>query len=156
MPKEKKPTIVEVLTDLIGVVKDMAQKIDKLSEPEAKISKTIERSVTETTSETFERAYSVPSDYRDIIDTTLNKNFGVEVVPLSDRPAFMLSILVPESYSNATKPYLEMYKKDVRPKVIYNHESLNGVKEWAEMVYNNFDLETKSRITADRINNLVV
>lgn len=95
-------------------------------------------------------AFPVPSEWSEAVNTTLNKRFKVEVDYNSDTPTFGFSILVPKEYSNASKNHWEMYKEDRRTRVINNADGVGGVKQWVERVYNNFDNETKAKITSDR------
>lgn len=95
-------------------------------------------------------ATPVPADYLAVVKEVLNDKFRVEIEYSSNTPNFGFSILVPQTYSNAPKPHWDMFKEDRRTRVIENGKGLNGVKEWAERVYNNFDNETKARITSDR------
>lgn len=92
----------------------------------------------------------IPSDFLECVKTSLNNKFGVEIEYSSNTPNFGFSILVPKEYSNAGKPHWEMYGEDRRTRMISNAEGLQGVKQWVERVYNNFDTETKARITIDR------
>lgn len=94
--------------------------------------------------------FPVPKDFLESMHTTLNDRFSVEVDYHSDSPQFDLSILVPEEYSNAGKSHWDMYHEDRRTRVINNADGVGGVKQWVEKVYDNFDNETKARITSDR------
>lgn len=94
--------------------------------------------------------FPVPIEWRELVDSTLNKQFGVEVSPDGDTASFGFSIIVPEKYSNAGKPHWETYHEDRRTRVISHALGLNGVREWTTKVYENFDPETKSRIAFDR------
>lgn len=95
-------------------------------------------------------AIPVPSEWQEAVETILNKKFKVEVDYSSDSPTFGFSILVPQEYSNAPKPHWETYHEDRRTRVINNADGVGGVKQWVERVYNNFDNETKAKITSDR------
>lgn len=97
-----------------------------------------------------ENTIPVPSEWTEAVHTVLNKKFGVEVDYSSDSPTFGLSILVPQEYSNASKPHWDTYHEDRRTRVINNADGVGGVKQWVERVYNNFDNETKAKITSDR------
>lgn len=94
--------------------------------------------------------FPVPQEYRLIVENTLNKRFGVEINYVGDIASFEFSILVPREYSNAAKPHWDTYKEDRRSKVIANALGINGVREWASKVYENFPNETKSQIVFDR------
>lgn len=92
----------------------------------------------------------VPADWNEAVKTILNDKFKVEVDYSADSPTFGFSILVPQEYSNASKPHWETYHEDRRTRVINNADGVGGVKQWVERVYNNFDQETKAKITSDR------
>lgn len=92
----------------------------------------------------------IPADYQTAVNDGLNAKFRVEIEYSSNSPFFGFSVLVPKEYSNAGKPHWDMYGEDRRTRVISNAEGLQGVKQWTERVYNNFDNETKARITSDR------
>jgi hypothetical protein len=97
-----------------------------------------------------EPSIPVPLEYRNIVDTVLNNNFGIQIMPHSDRPSFTFTVVVPDEYSNMSAPYKEMYKIDLRPKVISYADGLNGVRSWCELVYNNLNPEIRSKVTEDR------
>lgn len=94
----------------------------------------------------------VPQEYRELVDTILNKSFGVRMEYRIDAPLFEFSIIVPDKYSNMPLSQREVQKEDSRPKVITMAEGKNGVKEWCEKVYKNFNSEIQSMIVADRLN----
>ena len=94
----------------------------------------------------------VPQEYRELVNMILNKSFGVRMEYRIDAPLFEFSIIVPDKYSNMPLPQREVQKEDSRPKVITMAEGKNGVKEWCEKVYRNFNAEIQSMIVADRIN----
>ena len=94
----------------------------------------------------------VPQEYRELVNMILNKSFGVRMEYRIDAPLFEFSIIVPDKYSNMPLPQREVQKEDSRPKVITMAEGKNGVKEWCEKVYRNFNVEIQSMIVADRIN----
>ena len=94
----------------------------------------------------------IPQEYRDLVDTILNKSFGVRMEHRSDAPLFEFSIIVPDKYSNMPPAQREIQKEDLRLKIITMAEGINGVKEWCERVYKNFNTEIQSMIVADRLN----
>lgn len=96
--------------------------------------------------------YPIPNEYRSLVDSILNKDFGIQVNAMSDTPAFQFIIIVPEKYSSMTPAYKEMYKADLRLKTISYAEGLNGVREWTEKVFNNFNPDMKAMIVANRVN----
>ena len=94
----------------------------------------------------------VPQEYRELVNTILNKSFGVRMEYRTDAPLFEFSIIVPDKYSNMPLPQREVQKEDFRLKVITMAEGKNGVKEWCEKVYKNFNSKIQSMIVADRLN----
>jgi len=105
-----------------------------------------------TTNQTYHQSnkYPVPFEYRQVVDETLNKEFDIEINPRSDLPVFEFTIIVPDKYSNMSPDQKQMLGADRRPKVINYAEGINAVREWAQKVYDNFSMETKSQITNDR------
>ncbi len=94
--------------------------------------------------------YPIPFEYREVINSVLNANFGIQIEPMSDRPAFLFSIVVPELYSNLNDAEKKMYKVDIRSKIISYAEGLNGIRQYAELVANNLGPERRSQIIIDR------
>ena len=94
----------------------------------------------------------VPQEYQELVNTILNKNFRVRMEYRTDAPLFEFAVIVPDKYSNMPLPQREIQKEDFRPKVISMAEGKNGVKEWCERVYKNFNTEIQSMIVADRLN----
>ena len=93
----------------------------------------------------------VPSEFRGIVDTILNKKFAVSVEAAVDTPTFMLTITVPEEYSRLSEDAKQMLGGDRRPKVISNAEGSQGVRAWAERVFSSFSPDLQAKITADRM-----
>ena len=93
----------------------------------------------------------VPLEYRHVVDAGLNKSFGIEIEPLFDRPSFTLVIVTPEKYSNLSEEYKKLYKRDLRPKILNYADGINGVRQWAEQVFNSFNQDIRSMIVADRV-----
>lgn len=155
MPKEKLPvTELDVLQEILKVLKSINQKTEKGEKPLPNSTDTAPLPVIEKPLETIGEPapsnYPIPQEYREIIETTLNKEFGIELVPISDRPAFQLSIIVPDSYSNSTAEYRKMYGGDKRTKTIDFSQGVNGVREWAEKVYNNLSQDARTKIALAR------
>jgi len=94
--------------------------------------------------------YPVPAEYREVVETILNKEFEIRCDPLSDKPAFSFTIVVPEQYSNATKQHREMYGGDLRSKVINYAEGTNGVRDWTQKVLDNLNPEARTKISIAR------
>lgn len=97
-----------------------------------------------------QQEYHVPVDFRTLTDEILNKNFGIEIIPLSDSPAFHFIIVVPEQYSSVSQEYKEVYKRDLRPKVIPYSEGIVGVRAWVEKVWSSFNPTIQALIVNDR------
>jgi len=96
----------------------------------------------------------IPPEWIDVVHSVLNKKFGVKVEYFKDRPEFLFTIVVPDEYSNMPLKEKEVKKVDLRSKVIPIAEGVNGVRQWAEQVYNNFSPEIRAKIKSDAINNI--
>ena len=88
--------------------------------------------------------YPIPAEYKEIVELTFNKSFGVRLEPMSDSPSFLFSIVVPKKYSRVTAG------EDLRPKVITYSDGVSGVRLWADKVFGNFDGDTQALIVQDR------
>uniref|UniRef100_A0A7V3JAM8 Uncharacterized protein n=1 Tax=candidate division CPR3 bacterium TaxID=2268181 RepID=A0A7V3JAM8_UNCC3 len=144
--------ILDVLNDLKNTIGDLTNRIEKLEnkEKETIVEKSSDPLVAQSLATKGEITYAVPMEYGEIVHSVLNKKFGVKVEPMKDRPEFMLTIIVPPEYSNMTEKEKEMYKTDLRSKIISYAEGSNGVKLWAEQIYKNLGPEIQARITEDR------
>lgn len=94
--------------------------------------------------------YPIPPTYREIVYQVLNKNFGIRLEPMENVPSFLFTIVCPPKYSTLSPAELKSIGADIRPKVIPYAEGVNGVKVWAEKVFNSFSNETKALIAQDR------
>lgn len=145
LPKEDKLTpVLENLTALLVKLNERLEGLEaKKLEPifETKATPPVEP-------ERFD--YPIPQEYREAVDTILNKQFGIHVIPMSDSPRFQFNIVVPDKYSPMTPAQKAVMHFDLRPRVIDYAEGLNGVKLWAERVFENFNPETRAQIVADR------
>ena len=94
--------------------------------------------------------FPIPLDYREIVNSVLNWKFSIDMGYHGDSASFDFSILVPQEYSNATPAHWETYKEDRRTRVVDNALGLNGVREWAQRVYNNLPPETQAKVVFDR------
>lgn len=141
-----------LLKELISEIKSLKQ--DKPKEEKNEKETTKEEETVLEAGPTPPIETPVPSEYREVVETVLNKEFGVRVVPLSDKPAFQLEITVPPKYSNATKDHIEMYGGDLRSRVIDYAAGSNGVREWCEAIYKNLGPEKQAQITAARVEDL--
>ncbi len=162
-PKVKEITTDELLREVVVELKQTNKALKELTESkptppaamDPKSENTVEEPlvtpppVVEPTAPPTAK-YPVPSEYREIVDTILNKEFGLEMEPLSDQPAFQVSIIVPKIYSNATDNHFEMYKEDRRSRTIKYSDGSNGVREWADTVLKNLGTEISTKISLAR------
>lgn len=152
--------VLNAISGLTDAVLGLVKKLDKptVAESHGGSSVTPNRTIPSVTiqSSTLNSPISstekfpIPPEYQGLVNTILNKDFGVEISYPSDGVGFNFAILVPKKYSNASEPHWLTYGEDRRNKVIQNAFGINGVREYLELVYNNFGLETKSQIVADR------
>ena len=138
----------ELLETLIGEIRLLKETLTKKVE----LPTSLEDFPKEMKKSETAPSYPIPQEYRDLVDKTLNKSFGVRITPRADAPLFEFLIIVPDKYSNMSISQREIAKEDVRIKVINMADGVNGVKEWCEKVYKNFNPEIQSMIVADRLN----
>ena len=143
MEKTKKFTQADINREIL----ERLAKIEEGLQPKAMT----QASVPSHTQEVEVGAYPIPQEYRETVRATLNQSFGLQVVPLSDQPAFQVNIVVPEKYSSLTPEQMKMYGADIRSKVITYAEGVNGVKAWTEKVRTSFNPDVQAQITADRV-----
>ena len=146
--KAKAPTIKEVASkveELTKSVSDLADIVTNLVEGKNKEAPKVEKHTTPEAKNSF----PIPVEYREIVDNTLNKAFGIEVNSHSGG-SFEFSILVPETYSNAGVNHWELFHEDKRTRIIETALGDNGVRLWTQHVFDNFPAETRSRIAFDR------
>ena len=127
----------EILAKLVADVEQLKLDVASLKEKPVEVPKV------EVKAEPVE-VYPVPQEYKDIVELTFNKEFGVRIEPLKDTPAFVFSIIVPLKYSKVTAG------EDLRPKVLTYSDGVVGVRAWVDKVWNNLDSDTQSRIVTDR------
>lgn len=92
----------------------------------------------------------IPFEYRMMVDEMLNRNFQIEIEPLSDSPAFKFIVVVPEKYSSLSEEYKKMYKRDERMKVVTYSEGTVGVRAYLEKVWTSFNPTIQALIVSDR------
>ena len=131
----------EMFKELVSLVKE---EIVKKEEVKQEVKKEEEKTEQVEGSKSF-----VPPEWVEVVHSVLNKKFGVEVEYFNDRPQFLFTIVVPEEYSNMSEKEKEVKKVDLRSKVISIAEGVNGVRQWAETVYNNFSPEIRAKIKSD-------
>ena len=155
MPKKKEKSEVDVVAmlkllqeQMKGLTAEVHNIKESKEEPKPEPTPT---PLEEPSVQTQEQKFPIPQEYREIVDQTLNRHFGIEVKAFSDQPAFMFTIVVPKKYSNLSLEEYQMKGADLRSRVINFAEGANGVKLWADKVFNNFVPELKAQIIADRI-----
>lgn len=147
-------TVVESMAVLTSELKLTNNRVLSL---EGKLEKPLVKHTQSVTTEnkvevtTNHPSQPVPVEYRELVDSILNHLFGIRVQSMSDTPSFSFTIVVPEKYSDMSPSYKEMYKEDIRPKVISYSEGLNGVREWTERVFKRFNPDVQALITSDRL-----
>lgn len=141
---EELQTSIRTLTELVSGLNDRLSRLEKPEETQEEPEPIKEPEE--------EKSYPVPSEYVDIVQNVLNPRFSVKVIPANDSPTFQFIVSVPKEYSNAPPAHWDMYRCDERVRVISYAEGSLGVREFVEKVYNNFDSETRTRITTDRLN----
>lgn len=154
MPPEKKLTVAElaeIVTSLREAISTLQSKVEALK-PASPVPP-LSREEAPQAERPNLASTPVPLEYREIADTILNRSFGLEIVPRQDLPAFELTVLVPQTYSNASSAHWDMYHADRRTKVISYADGLHGVRAYIEQIFNNLDQDTRTRVVTDRINN---
>ena len=146
--RETLDNLPETLKLLNEYVLRLGEKIEKMQEPPME---PLKEEVKTNSTKKKRNSDPIPPDFSDIVRNTLNKNFTVELFSRTDAPLMELHIVVPDKYSTMTVEAKEMVKRDIRTRVISYAEGVNGVREFAEKVYNSFTPEYRSQIVADRI-----
>lgn len=152
-------TISKLIGPLVKSVADLANEVsilknkasDPLTLPIEPLTNTVQdpTPVAPMTQETTKNP--VPLEYRQVVDSVLNKSFGIRIVGINDRPSFELILVVPEKYQTLSEAYRAIYKEDLRPKVINYSDGTPGVRSWAEKVFESFSQDLKSLIVNDRV-----
>lgn len=137
--------------------KELEKKFSKLTEVVATLVDRLEPKVQVVAEEKPEKKESslldkrlggesdtIPEKFREIVDGVLNKKFGVH---LKDKK---LTILVPLEYTPLSVKELAEVKADLRPKVLENINDFGSVETWCNLVYSNFEADTRLKIKADR------
>lgn len=138
----------QTIESRLKALEERVTVLEETQEPVVETPKVEEAPATVTVEAT---SYPIPQDYRDAVNSTLNKSFGVNIIPMTDSPAFQFNIVVPAKYSPLTEEQRKMLGADIRTKVITYAEGVNGVKMWAEKVFSNFNAEVRALIVADKV-----
>ena len=143
--------LISGMQEIVGAIKDISLRVSKI-ENEVSIPKEPPKPQAQAQI-TEDSVYPVPIDYREAVYTKFNKKFGVKVEPNDNLPSFKFTILVPKEYSPLNDAEWQMSGgEDKRMRVITYSEGINGVMQWIEKVYNNFNSETRAKIQADKFN----
>lgn len=146
MAKTKDETIAELRAELKDLKTTLATPIEiKPTEEKTEEKKPFILDVLNAPEE------PIPLDYRSLVDTLLNRHFGIKIVSKRDLPAFEFIVIVPEKYSTVTEGYKAVYKFDIRSKVITYAEGINGVRDWCEKVWKSFTPELQAQISMERV-----
>ena len=129
-------------------VEALELKIQLLETPVVTKTEThAETRVVDTKEERIE--YPIPREYREIIDSVLNKNFKVFLDYSDGNTDF--NLIVPDKYSALTPESKKISGGfDRRRRVIPPYEGINGVREYVGMVWKSFNPAIKAQIVADR------
>jgi hypothetical protein len=148
--KDTLDNLPETLRALNESISKLGEEIKKMQESSIPKNELLKEEINEPKKKKRE-SDPIPPDFTDIIGKTLNKQFGIELFSRTDAPLMEFCIIVPEKYGTRTPEQKEMMKRDLRVKVISYAEGVNGVREFAEKVYNSFTPEFRSQIVAERI-----
>lgn len=94
----------------------------------------------------------IPAEFRQQVDSVLNKDFGIEIEGTGDPLSMLFTIVIPDKFSRLSLSQKEASMRDISPKVIDRALGINGIKEWCDKVYSTFAPEIQAQIVADRSN----
>lgn len=160
MPKSKKlaevdetKTIQQLLEQVIAGQKELKDALLKPITSQAVSIRELPTQLPTNASSTtnIPELQMIPADYRQTVDSILNKDFGIELEAHKDAPLLTLTIVVPEKYSQMTPTQKEILHRDIRPKVITTAGGVAEVREWAETVFKNLGPDLQAMVTSDRI-----
>ena len=95
--------------------------------------------------------YPFPFEWRETINTLLNKAFDAKVNYRGDGH-FELSIWVPKQYSNAKPNHWESMHEDLRFAVLQNSLGTVGVKMYIEKIVADLGADIMKKVSDDRLN----
>jgi len=147
-PSNTLSALIDCVLQLSENFKELSAKIDRMTEQPVK--EEVKPIIAET--KAVEHKFPVPMEYREIVNTSLNGNFILNIEPVSDRPAFILNIFVPDKYSNITEEQKKILGGDLRTKVIDYTDGIVGVRSYVELVYRSFSPGVQAQIVMDRAN----
>ena len=91
----------------------------------------------------------VPQEYREIVDTVLNKEFGVRY-GFGNEAGFEFTVIVPRKYSNAPKEHFILNGEDCRVRIVPHAEAERGVQSYVDKIWENLGPDMRALITAAR------
>ncbi len=150
-----KPTVAqqvaEAIKPFVAQVEGLANEVKSLKPTTpSDVAKSVQSEAPRTIPADVHESEPIPAEVRGIVDTILNKDFGIRIN--SQPGAFHLHILVPRKYSNASPAHWETFLEDDHSSVIERHKGLEGVKEWVNRVFNNLSQDSRTQIIIDRNN----
>ena len=157
--KIKKPTIIEslqLLTEaIIEMKKEILTALESRNQQPVPLTPLVMASPEAPLMPSASTDIPIPLSWRDIVNTTLSKEFGIQIEYMKDAPKFMFTIIVPEKYSNMSPANRQMYGSiDMRSRVLDNAVGENGIREWAERVLKNLGPEIQALIVNDRVRSM--
>ena len=94
--------------------------------------------------------FPFPFEWREVIDTILNKAFKAAVSYRGDGH-FELSVFVPREYSNAKPPHWDAMHNDLRFAVLQNSLGTVGVRNYVESIAKNLGPDLMKKVDEDRL-----
>lgn len=124
-----------VLDKFLDNVKDLIESKVPMVIKEEKAIETVESSAVTGISDP-----TIPVEYRQIVDSTLGKEFGIRISYPSKGSGFIFRVVVPREKSNASDFHYEMYKEDIRSKALAGGEGSDAIKLFCERVAKNLNI----------------
>lgn len=131
-------------------IKELEDRVDALEAKSREAAPVVETPEAAVPASSEITQFPIPQEYRDTVSRVFNQAFGVQLVPMSDSPAFQFNIVVPEKYSSLNAEQRKIMGADIRSKVISYAEGVNGVKVWCDLVLSSFNPEVRAQILADK------
>ena len=142
----------EILATLIKTIEDLSTRVTILETPKMVIEPIQE---IKSAPEPVKDGYSEPisTEFREAVDTILNKEFEIQLDSRETPGAFGFSVLVPKKYSNAPQSHWDTFKEDRRFKPVPRPEGVLGVRDYLYKVFNNLTQDARTQIVIDRSKN---
>lgn len=158
VPKPKKQDVIAgAIIQLAEAIKGLEKKIDEKLTPVKMAS--IERPtvpaeampgpIVSADAPAISTGVPFPLEWRQAIDEVLSREFGSKVEYRPDG-RFELSIYVPQKFSNAPKGHWDLYKEDLRRKIMDNHLGVQGVRDYAQLISENLGKDIMNKVNDSR------